>query len=141
MYDKSLSIFSPEGTLSQVEYALEAVKKGGLSIGMIGKKCIILAAERKAVPKLQDQRTIKKINRIDSHIAMAFSGKYEYDSRQSYLIIFSYPNSTDFEAVLSDNVKSFTNYLINYICSTSSKACSKYQSCSKSIDDSSEYCR
>ena len=74
MYDVSLSIFSPEGTLSQVEYALEAVKKGGLSIGMIGNKCIILAAERKAVPKLQDQRTIRKINRIDSHIAMTFAG-------------------------------------------------------------------
>ena len=74
MYDKSLSIFSPEGTLSQVEYALEAVKKGGLSIGMIGNKCIILAAERKAVPKLQDQRTIRKINRIDAHIAMTFAG-------------------------------------------------------------------
>ena len=73
-YDKSLSIFSPEGTLSQVEYALEAVKKGGLCIGMLANKSIILAAERKAVPKLQDQRTIKKINRIDSHIAMAFSG-------------------------------------------------------------------
>ena len=74
MYDVSLSIFSPEGTLSQVEYALEAVKKGGLSIGMIGNKCIILAAERKAVPKLQDQRTVRKINRIDSHIAMTFAG-------------------------------------------------------------------
>ena len=74
MYDKSLSIFSPEGTLNQVEYALEAVKKGGLSIGMIGDKCVIIAAERKAVPKLQDQRTIRKINRIDSHIAMSFAG-------------------------------------------------------------------
>ena len=41
---------------------------------MIGDKCIILAAERKAVPKLQDQRTIRKINRIDSHIAMTFAG-------------------------------------------------------------------
>lgn len=74
MYDKSLSIFSPEGTLSQVEYALEAVKRGGLSIGMTGDKCIIIAAERKAVPKLQDQRTIRKINRIDAHIAMTFAG-------------------------------------------------------------------
>ena len=74
MYDKSLSIFSPEGTLSQVEYALEAVKKGGLSIGMVANKCIIIAAERKAVPKLQDQRTVRKINRIDTHIAMTFAG-------------------------------------------------------------------
>ena len=74
MYDKSLSIFSPEGTLSQVEYALEAVKHGGLSIGLMGNKCIILCAERKAVPKLQDQRTIRKINKIDENIAMTFAG-------------------------------------------------------------------
>ena len=74
MYDKSLSIFSPEGTLSQVEYALEAVKHGGLSIGVTGKECIIIAAERKAAPKLQDQRTIRKIGKIDKHISMAFAG-------------------------------------------------------------------
>ena len=74
MYDKSLSIFSPEGTLSQVEYALEAVKHGGLSIGITGNSCIILAAERKAAPKLQDQRTIRKIGLIDKHISMAFAG-------------------------------------------------------------------
>ena len=35
MYDKSLSIFSPEGTLNQFEYALKSVKKGGFSIVMI----------------------------------------------------------------------------------------------------------
>lgn len=74
MYDKSLSIFSPEGTLSQVEYALESVRHGGLSIGVTGKNCIIIAAERKAAPKLQDQRTIRKIGKIDKHISMAFAG-------------------------------------------------------------------
>jgi len=73
-YDKSLSIFSPNGTLSQVDYAFEAVKKGGLSIGLVGKDCVILAAERKAVPKLQDPRTIKKINKIDKHIFCCYSG-------------------------------------------------------------------
>ena len=62
-YDKSLSIFSPEGTLSQVEYALEAVKHGGLSIGVTGKNIIVIAAERKTAPKLQDQRTIRKIGK------------------------------------------------------------------------------
>jgi 20S proteasome subunit alpha 4 len=74
MYDKSLSIFSPEGTLSQVEYASEAVKKGGLTIGIIGTDCVILAAERKAVPKLQDPRTIRKINKLDQHIFITFAG-------------------------------------------------------------------
>jgi len=73
-YDKSLSIFSPNGTLSQVDYAYEAVKKGGLSIGVTTKNCVILAAERKAVPKLQDPRTIKKINKVDNHVFISYAG-------------------------------------------------------------------
>lgn len=73
-YDKSLSIFSPEGTLNQVDYAYEAVKRGGISIGIIAQNCVILAAERKAVPKLQDSRTIHKINKVDNHIFMSSAG-------------------------------------------------------------------
>ena len=52
----------PEGSLSQVEYALEAVKHGGLSICLIGNKFIVLCAERQSVPKLHYQKTIRKIN-------------------------------------------------------------------------------
>ena len=54
-----------------------------------------------------------RISLYNNLIAMAFSAKYEYEEHQSYLIILSYPNSTDSETVLSDNIKSFTNYLIN----------------------------
>jgi 20S proteasome subunit alpha 4 len=85
-YDKSLSIFSPEGTISQVDYAYEASKKGGLSVGLIGKDLVIIAAEKKAVPKLQDVRTVKKINRVDTHIFMSFAGIIA-DSR--YLIDYA----------------------------------------------------
>jgi len=73
-YDKSLSIFSPNGTISQVDYAYEAVKRGGLCIGLVGANYVIIAAEKKAVPKLQDSRTIKKINKVDNHIFIAYSG-------------------------------------------------------------------
>jgi 20S proteasome subunit alpha 4 len=73
-YDKSLSIFSQGGKLYQVDYAKESVKKGGLSIGVLADKCVILAAERKAVPKLQDARTIKKINRVDNHVFISYAG-------------------------------------------------------------------
>jgi len=108
MYDKSLSIFSPEGTLSQVEYALEAVKKGGLSLGMVGEKCIILAAERKAVPKLQDQRTVQKIIRINPHTAMTFAGIVS-DSRSLYdyarLQSQSFRYSLDIDITVEDIAK------------------------------------
>lgn len=73
-YDKSLSIFSPQGTISQVDYAYEAAKRGGLSVGIVGKDFVIIGAEKKAVPKLQDSRTIKKINKVDDHIFMAYAG-------------------------------------------------------------------
>ena len=117
LYDKSLSIFSPEGTLSQVEYALEAVKKGGLSIGMIANKCIILAAERKAIPKLQDQRTIRKINRIDSHIAMTFAGIIA-DSRSlsdyARLRCQSFRYSLDISPTVDTIAKSISNKMQEY---------------------------
>jgi 20S proteasome alpha/beta subunit len=117
LYDKSLSIFSPEGTLSQVEYALEAVKKGGLSIGMIANKCIILAAERKAVPKLQDQRTIRKINRIDSHVAMTFAGIIA-DSRSlsdyARLRCQSFRYSLDISPTVDTIAKSISNKMQEY---------------------------
>lgn len=51
-YDKSLSIFSPEWKISQVDYAYEAAKKWWLSVWIVWKDFVIIAAEKKEVPKL-----------------------------------------------------------------------------------------
>jgi len=40
----------------------------------MGKDFVLLAAERKAVPKLQDSRTIKKIANVDHHIFVSYAG-------------------------------------------------------------------
>jgi 20S proteasome alpha/beta subunit len=43
----SLTTFSSKGKLLQIEYALNAVSKGETALGIKGKNCVVLAAEKK----------------------------------------------------------------------------------------------
>jgi 20S proteasome subunit alpha 4 len=73
-YDKAITVFAPDGQLFQVQYAFEAVNRGSCTIAMKGKDCVVLCVEKNTVPKLQDSRTIRKIQKIDEHLTITFAG-------------------------------------------------------------------
>lgn len=60
---------------TEVEYALEAVKRGTAAVGVKGKDVVILGCEKRSALKLQDPRiTPSKICKLDTHVSLAFAG-------------------------------------------------------------------
>jgi len=70
-YDRAITIFSPDGRLFQVEYALEAVKRGTTAVGVRCPEGVVLAVEKRIVPL---QESVEKIFIIDDHIGTAIAG-------------------------------------------------------------------
>ena len=118
-YDRAITVFSPDGRLYQVEYAIETVKRGTIAVGVKCKEGIVIAVEEKP-RKLQISETAQKIFQIDDHVGVAAAG-YIPDARsqvdnarffsQSNKMIYDEPVEVETIAKhLADQCQQFTQY-------------------------------
>ncbi|MGC8547534.1 MAG: archaeal proteasome endopeptidase complex subunit alpha [Candidatus Micrarchaeia archaeon] len=72
-YDRGV-MFNPDGRLFQVEYAREAVRKGGAALGMVLKNGVLFVAHKNIDEPLAVLKSLEKVFYIDSHIGATYSG-------------------------------------------------------------------
>jgi len=72
-YDRAITVFSPDGRLFQVEYAMELVNRGATILGIQCAEGVVLGAEENVEP-LEETGYSWKIFRIDEHIGAAIVG-------------------------------------------------------------------
>ncbi len=118
-YDRAITVFSPDGRLYQVEYAMETVRRGTIAVGVKCKDGIVIAVEEKP-RKLQISDTAQKIFQVDDHVGVAAAG-YIPDARsqvdnarffsQSNKMIYDEPVEVETIAKhLADQCQQFTQY-------------------------------
>lgn len=73
-YDRTATMFSPEGHLLQVEYAEKTVRLGSSSIGIVCADGIFILADRRTEDKLILKQSANKIYEVDSHIILSTAG-------------------------------------------------------------------
>lgn len=73
-YDRTATMFSPEGTIIQVEYAEKATKLGSSSVGMVCSDGVFIIADKRIEDKLIVSISANKIYEIDCHIIASAAG-------------------------------------------------------------------
>ncbi len=73
-YDRTSTMFSPEGTIIQVEYAQKTARLGSSSMGMVCSDGVFILADKRVTDKLIVLKSANKINEIDSHIITSAAG-------------------------------------------------------------------
>ncbi|GET04319.1 proteasome subunit alpha type-4 [Rhizophagus clarus] len=120
-YDARTTIFSPEGRLYQVEYAMEAISHAGTALGILASDGIVIAAEKKVTSKLLEQATTsEKIYLLNDNVICGVAGitadaniliNYARQAAQQYL--FTYDEDIPVEQLvqrLCDLKQGYTQY-------------------------------
>ena len=116
-YDRAITIFSPEGRLYQVEYALEAVRRGKTAIGVKAANGAVIGVHKEATSPLMDLEQIQKIYVVDKHIGCAIAGLHadarvlvDFARVQSQINQITYGEPIDIEVLTKKTCDLKQNY-------------------------------
>ncbi len=73
-YDRTATMFSPDGHLLQVEYAEKTVRLGVSSIGMVCSDGVFIIADKRINDSLIVSESATRIHEIDNHIISSSAG-------------------------------------------------------------------
>lgn len=71
-YDTDVTVWSPQGRLHQVEYAMEAVKQGSACLGLKSKTHAVLCALKRSPNEMASYQ--QKVLKIDDHMGISIAG-------------------------------------------------------------------
>lgn len=75
-HDRQITIFSPEGKLYQIEYAIKAVQQGGLlGVCLRGKDSVCVVSQKKVSDKLMDRSHVTNTYKITPSIGCLAIGR------------------------------------------------------------------
>lgn len=80
-YDYTVTTFSPDGRVFQVEYAMKAVEKSGTCVGVQCKDGVVLGVEKAVVSKMLVEGSNRRLYTVDMHTGMGTAG-LSADARQ-----------------------------------------------------------
>eukprot|EP01091_Cochliopodium_minus_P017825 TRINITY_DN707_c0_g1_i1.p1 TRINITY_DN707_c0_g1~~TRINITY_DN707_c0_g1_i1.p1 ORF type:complete len:245 (-),score=53.10 TRINITY_DN707_c0_g1_i1:45-779(-) len=72
LYDNDITIWSPQGRIHQLEYAMEAVKQGSACVGLKSETHAVVATIMRTPSKYCSYQ--EKVFKIDDHMGIAISG-------------------------------------------------------------------
>jgi proteasome alpha subunit len=117
-YDRSSTMFSPDGRLLQAEYAKKSVRRAATSVGIVSKEGVVLLANKVSFDKLMiPEFSSEKIFQVDDHIGASATG-FLMDARvlieRAQLLAQQHRVSYDSEIDVLSVVKEIANMKQSY---------------------------
>mmetsp|Transcript_52542 Transcript_52542/g.162519 ORF Transcript_52542/g.162519 Transcript_52542/m.162519 type:complete len:255 (-) Transcript_52542:6-770(-) len=100
-YDLSVTTFSPDGRVFQVEYAQKAVENSGTTVAICCKDGVIFAVEKFMLSKMLVPGTNKRIAPVHRHAGMSVAG-FVADGRQ--IVARARSEATQYQSAYNEEI-------------------------------------